>query len=82
LSDVPYSFYFRNSVKVTQSPGARSYFQNLQPLHDFLLHATAPAADGDLWIFPPKRISPFLITLALISFPLSFMKSVGSKRTY
>ncbi len=40
-------YYFRSSFSVTQSPGARSYFQKVQPLQERRLHAAAPAKDGD-----------------------------------
>lgn len=39
--------YFRNSFKDTQSPGARSYCQKVQPLQVRRLHAAPPASEGD-----------------------------------
>jgi hypothetical protein len=39
--------YLRNSFSGTQSPGALSYFQKVQPLEVALLHAAAAAREGD-----------------------------------
>jgi hypothetical protein len=39
--------YFRNSFRGTQSPGARSYSQKVQPLQVRRLQAAAPAREGD-----------------------------------
>ena len=40
-------FHFRNFSSSTQSPGARSYCQNFQPLHACFTMA-APATEGDV----------------------------------
>lgn len=40
--------YFLSSFSFTQSPGARSYVQNLHPLQLLRLQATAPATDGEV----------------------------------
>jgi hypothetical protein len=39
--------YMRSSSKRTQSPGARSYFQNARPLQEMRLQAPASAAEGE-----------------------------------
>ncbi len=39
--------YFRNLPKGTQSPGARSYVQKVQPLQLGCLQATAAAREGE-----------------------------------
>ena len=52
FSSPPLCFlYLRSSSRRIQSPGARSYFQNPQPLQE-RLQAAIPAAEGERYTFP------------------------------
>ncbi len=42
------AYYFLNLSIATQSPGARSYCQKVQPLQVRRLHASAAAMDGEV----------------------------------
>jgi hypothetical protein len=66
--------YLRSSFSGTQSPGALSYFQKVQPLQVALLHAAAATKEGDLYTFPLKRINPSLLTRAIRVFPLNMAR--------
>lgn len=61
-------FFLKVSSK-TQSPGARSYFQVVQPFVARPLIA-CPARDGELNVFPLYKMDPSFLTIALYNLPL------------